>query len=423
MIGYVAPALAALITMPIIIERMGTSKFGFLTIAWALIGYFGVFDLGLGRAITHLVSEELAQKDQRGISSTVSTGTQLLIIVGFFGTIIVGVLSLFLGKYVTPSTGMSETEVSYSLYAIALCIPIITMTSSVRGILEAFQKFSIVNAVRLPTGVLTFAAPLVVLPWSDNVFLIILSIVVIRIIGLILYMYECKKLIVDWRLISRINLQTAKRLMKFGGWMTVSNLLSPAMNYLDRFFIVSYVGLTMVAYYSTSFEVSSKLAIIPVALAGVLFPSFSGLSKKNINQLKKLYYRGVIATTLLLVLPVLLMVLFSFQGLSLWLGDEFAQNSYVVFILLTVGFFINGIAHIPFNLIQGLGKPNITAILHIFEFILYLLLAVWLIPIYGIIGAAIAWVARASVDAVLLFLMADRLLRNQVEQQTERYGF
>ena len=72
--------------------------------------------------------------------------------------------------------------------------------------------------------------------------------------------------------------------------------------------------------------------------------------------------------------------------------------------------FINSLAQVPFTFLQGVGKPDLTAKLHLFELPLYLGLLWWLIGTRGIEGAAIAWTARVAVDAFFLFGLARRFL-------------
>jgi len=105
-----------------------------------------------------------------------------------------------------------------------------------------------------------------------------------------------------------------------------------------------------------------------------------------------------------------IIVTFTHEGLNLWLGSEFADNSTLVLQLLAVGVFINSHAYIPSGLIQGAGRPDLNAKLHLIELPFYLLSLWWLVGVYGIVGAAIAWVLRVLIDAIILFVMARRLL-------------
>ena len=91
--------------------------------------------------------------------------------------------------------------------------------------------------------------------------------------------------------------------------------------------------------------------------------------------------------------------------MSLWLGNEYALKSYIIFQILILGFVFNSIAQIPFASIQSNGRSKTTAILHLCELFPYLLLLYFLINGYGLIGAAWAWTIRMFVDLLILYII------------------
>src|SRR5581483_8113346 len=56
MVGQVGPLIVAVFAVPALVHALGVDRFGVLTLAWAAIGYFSLFDLGLGRALTQSAS-------------------------------------------------------------------------------------------------------------------------------------------------------------------------------------------------------------------------------------------------------------------------------------------------------------------------------------------------------------------------------
>ena len=54
--GTGIPMLVGLLSVPILLKSLGNQNFALLTLIWTAIGYFGLFDFGLGRALTQQVA-------------------------------------------------------------------------------------------------------------------------------------------------------------------------------------------------------------------------------------------------------------------------------------------------------------------------------------------------------------------------------
>src|SRR5712664_4951417 len=96
LIGSGAPMIVAVVCIPILIRGLGTDRFGVLTLAWALIGYASLFDLGLGRALTQLVAKKLGAGEEREIPSLAWASLLLMLFLGLAGTAVVVLASPWL---------------------------------------------------------------------------------------------------------------------------------------------------------------------------------------------------------------------------------------------------------------------------------------------------------------------------------------
>src|SRR5258708_5460919 len=99
----------------------------------------------------------------------------------------------------------------------------------------------------------------------------------------------------------------AGRLLRLGGWMTVTNVVAPLLVTFDRFLIGALVSISAVAYYATSYEVVTKLWLIPGALVGVMFPAFSTSSIRDRNRMALLFGRSF-KYLFLVLFPVVLLI-------------------------------------------------------------------------------------------------------------------
>jgi O-antigen/teichoic acid export membrane protein len=410
LLGTGAPLLVALVAIPVLIEELGMARFGILTLAWMVVGYFSLFDLGIGRALTKLVAEKLGKGQYEDIPSLIWVAMYLMFVLGMLGTVVVVLLSPWLVSSILKIPVELQPETLTTLYLLAISIPVVISTTGLRGVLEAHQRFGLVNIVRIPLGMFTFLGPVLVLPFSTSLIPVVAVLVIARLVSWCAYAGLCLYIEPALRRSTSVQRSMVKPLLSFGCWMTVTNIVGPLMVYMDRFLIGVMISMTAVAYYATPYEIATKLWMIPGALMGVLFPAFAVALVQDQMHASRLFNRAVIYTFITLFPFVLIIVTFSHEGLSLWLGSEFASNSTLVLQLLAIGVLINSCALVPFGMVQGAGRPDLTAKLHLIELPFYLLFLWWLLDVYGIVGAAIAWVVRVAIDALFLFSMVGRLL-------------
>ena len=424
LVGQIAPMAVGLFAIPRLISSLGTDRFGVLTIAWMVVGYFSFFDLGLGRAMTNLVAQKLATESDRELPAIVWTANMLMAVLGIIGAVVLAMLSPILVHNLLKTPPALQSETTRAFYILSVSVPFVISTTGFRGVLEARQRFGIINLVRIPMGIATFAAPLLVLPWSKTLPAVVGILVVARalfwLIYVVLALHDTPLLLHKFEIDKRL----LPMLFSFGAWMTVSNIVSPLMAYLDRFLIGMLLSLTAVAYYATPFEAVTKLLIIPTAIVGVLFPAFSTALVADRQRAGRLF-RCAVKYVIIAMLPLTFLTvatLRSKDGLNLWLGPVFANHSTRVLQWLAIGVFANGLATLPFALIQGAGRADITGKLHLLELPFYLGTVWVLTKHFGIDGTAIAWMIRVVIDCALLFWAVERLLGNMFSLRTSALG-
>ena len=186
--------------------------------------------------------------------------------------------------------------------------------------------------------------------------------------------------------------------------MTVSNFITPFLAYIDRFFIGSLMSMSAVGYYSAPYEAINRAWVLPGTLAQTLFPAFTNLEAGGSKaRLEELCARSLKSLLLISTPALLLLALFAKQILRWWLGAAFADQSTVTLQVLALGTLASSVALIPFSLLQGVGRPDLTGIFSLIELIFQAGLCWVLVRRIGITGAALAWTLRALLDALLMF--------------------
>jgi len=410
LLGTLLPMAVAVVSIPPLVHALGLDRFGLLSLAWIVIGYFSLFDVGIGRALTKLVAEKLGANEEHSIPPLAWTSLLLLFGLGVLGGLATFAVSSRLVYGMLKIPAALQPEALRSFYLLAISIPTVTVTSGLRGILEAQQRFRLLNLIRIPMSIFSFAGLLLALPFSHSLVPVIAILVVGRVIGLLAHLFACFHTMPLLRHSFGLQRSIIWPLIKLGGWMNLSNLLAPIMVYLDRFLIGSLISVSAVAYYTAPFEVVSRFTVVPGAVTGVLFPAFATSLALDPERTKVLLGRGIKYIFLAVFPIVLLTAAFAPETLHLWLGNAFAQNGSAVLRWLAAGIFANCLAQLPYALLQSAGRPDIPAKLQLVELPVYVVGLVLLVRTFGVRGAAIAWALRLIVEAFLLFLLAHRLL-------------
>ena len=403
-LGLALPLVVGVVSIPYTIRWLGLDRFGVLSLAWVIVGYFGFLDLGLGRATTKYVAEALGKGEARKVPGYFWTTVVIQVFLGFAGAAILWLLTPVLVNELLkiPPVLLKETRASFVILAWSL--PFVLVSASFRGVLEAAQRFDIVNFVKIPSSILNYILPVIGILVGFKLPGIITLLVLARAITFLVWILLTLKVFPSLRMVPKYDRHSVKPLLSFGGWVTVSNIVSPILVYLDRFLIGTLVSIEAVGLYAAPYEFVMRFGVIPGSLLMTLFPAFSALGGGGDRQRSEALF-GRSVKYLLIVMGSLIVVLIVAAKfiIGTWLGASFVQTSLLAFQILAIGFLANTLANVPFGYLQGMGRADITAKFHLFELVLYVPLTWVLVKHWGIRGAALSWTVRNILDMGLLF--------------------
>ena len=424
LISLAIPILIGFATIPITIRLLGLDRFAVLSLAWVVVGYFNFFDLGLGRSVTKFVAEALGQGHPDRIPGLFWTAASAQFLLGIASTILIALANPLLVKKFLHVPAEFQGEMMATFYILSLSMPVVFVSSSFRGVLEAAQKFGLVNAVRVPASALNFLLPVIGGLLGMRLPGIMILIVISRAGAAAIWLLLALRHFPVLRTQMGLSRKWMKPLFSFGGWVTISSLVGPLISSSDRFLIGSVLSLKMVSFYTPPLEMLVRLGIIPGSLVMTLFPAFSYLGLAEDKERTVLFfYRALKYLLIFLGLVMGLILFFSKDIISLWLGRDFVALSAPVMQILAVGFLMNALAQVPFAFLQGMGRADITAKFHVIEVLGYLPLLWVLISKWGIKGAALGCSIRATLDLVLLLWASLKLGRIRFVSSQEHRMF
>ena len=230
----------------------------------------------------------------------------------------------------------------------------------------------------------------------------------VRITVWLIYFFICIKIDDSIKNKLKINFKTFKPVLRFSIWISIANVIGPIISYSDRIIIGGVISTAALTYYSTPYEIVTKLLLIPGALVGVLFPLFSASFTSIPDKAIDLFAKGVKYIFLIIYPLVFFIVAFSFEGMHLWLGEAFAQKSSTVMQFLSIGILMNSLSLIPNTFFQGTGKPQVPTLLNLAELPIYIFGMWFMISNYELEGAAFFYMIAATFDALIMYYLANK---------------
>lgn len=399
--GALVPTVVTLFTVPVYLHLIGVERFGVLAIVWALLGYFGVFDLGLGRATAQRIAT-LRHADPGERAETFWTALMLNASFGVVG----GILLLPIAKIIfTSHFQIAEPlrrEILSAVPWFAAAVPVATITGVLTGALQGRERFLALNASSMLGTVLFQLFPLCV-AWiyGPDLALLVPAVLFGQVATLLVVFTQCY-LYVPLNMTPSVKRDLVAPLFRYGGWVTVTSFVGPLLTTLDRFLIGSIVGAKGVTYYTLPYNLASRVNALPGSLSGTLFPRFSASSEEERHRLMdKAVLSLIVILTPLIIAGILIMEPF----LLWWVGADVTRDAAVVGEIIALGMWFNGLAYIPYARLQAQGRPDLVAKCHLAEIIPYLAFLYLALHVWGVIGAAVAWSLRVFADAILLFWM------------------
>jgi O-antigen/teichoic acid export membrane protein len=379
-----------------------------LSIIWILLGYLALFDFGLSRFVTINSAQALALNQRHKLSKIFWSSSLIVVASSIFVAFV-----LWLATYTNV---VNQFQVSPDLYKEALAstrwmvlaIPAVILTTLFRSLLESDQLFKEINALQLVAGTYNYLSPILVIHTETPLLHTVQLLVAGRFAVCLAYGLWSLAFFPEIKVFNYFSREEYKKMLTYGGWLTISNVINPILVYIDRMFLGLFLEASKIAYYTLPTEILNRSLIVPQSIARATFPQMS-VQKPGQAYRSKPYLEAQ-KLTIMTMLPFCLAAsIFGKYALNLWVGETFTENCLLIFQILTVGVVFASLAGIPYLFIQSRGRSDVAAKLHMCQFPIYLLALYFSVMNFGAVGAAVCWSSRWFFELLMMEYAARRI--------------
>lgn len=370
-----------------IARYFGPSDYGLFSLGLAVLGIVSIFALlGLPTGVTRYVSFYKAERDEQRVKGVITSSLKMVFVLSIFLASVLFLLSPFIASRV-----FNAPELTNVLRILSLAIPFSSLSAVLFSTFIGFKKveyqvytesiFSNLTKVIAVVifGLLGFGVVGIALSWT---------VALILTFFLAIYFLDKKVYPIFKTPIKSISLK--RELLSYSLPLSLASFLWVIIGWTDTLMIGYFMTSTDVGIYNVALPTSQLLRLFPFALLALFLPIMTELySEKKITEMERLY-KTVTRWAFYINFPIfLLFIFFSKQILNVMFGSDYIIG-WMALVILGTGYMVNSLGLIASQVVYAIKKTKPILYLSIVVAFFNIILNYLLIPVYGIIGAALA---------------------------------
>ncbi|HEY1689373.1 MAG TPA: oligosaccharide flippase family protein [Solirubrobacteraceae bacterium] len=400
---FVSIVMAVGVT-PLLVRGLGKEAYGVWGLAMSAVLYFGLLNVGFGRATVKFVAASHARNDERELRRVVATSAFSLMLPGLFILAISpGLAFLFPVLFHVPHSLLVPAMVLVVLSCVDLAFAISSDTFG--ATLMGLQRYDFLNLTLASTALAQAAAWTVIVLLGGGLIALGVATVTFSFMGqfarYVLVRREVGADVLRRRNFSR---RLVRKLLGMSGWIALSEVSDTVIAELDALVVGLVAGVPQAAVYLVGQKLAGLGAGFTSPVAALFYPHAAALAaKEDHDALRATVYAGT-RISLAIAIPLLLVLaMLAKPALHIWVGPGYEQAALVV-IFLSANQVIATVPRAAVYVLRGMGEVRMPALFTSLEAALNLPLSVVLGLTIGFQGVALGTLIAGAIVSLGLLL-------------------
>lgn len=407
-VGGIIPAVAALLTVPVIVSRLGESAYGVFALVTSIVGYFAVLDINVTAGSVKYLSEHHARKEYDRANEVLSFGGWIYLVIGVLGCAGILFFTPQLVSSVFKIPAALQPEAARALHWAAGGFLFGQMQAYLQSVPQALQRYDVSGKLEGFFGTVVSVSTLVVVLAGGGLVEIMLSRAVLSAINCVVLVNAIRRIYPQAR-VTRPRRSVMGKVASFSAYSYLARLASITFLNADKLLIAALKDMRALSHYTVPFLLANRVFAMVFRLGHVLFPATSAFAATgDTARLRSTYLAATRYIVFLNTSLCMVLVLFGRELLHYWAGKNFAEDATLVLILVALGVFIDSLTNLPSLVNDGLGQPRNTGLFAIARAVIGISLAYAAVSRWGILGAAASQLLVSSLMTTIFVVHIHR---------------
>jgi O-antigen/teichoic acid export membrane protein len=386
-LSWILPIGLTIYVTPKILSGLGTVDYGVFALILGFISYSFMF--GIGKTATKYIAELRQTDEKRQIQDIISATLFICTVVGIFGAIFIILTANWLTVEVFKIESGLQPVTIKAFYLAAATIFVMTLSQVFSGIVQGFHRFDIYSNILNFNNFSTIIGNLIIVLSGKSILVLLIWNLLTTSITCFLYYYYAKVLLPELKLNFKFSRQALHLVIRFSSGIVAYQVFGNLTFLVERGLITREFGTENLTYYVLPMTLALYIHAVIGSLTMVIFPLASELGNQP-EKLLSLYIKSTKIVCAVVFFIATSLITTSYLFLSLWLGNEIADKSFVLLIIHTITFSFLAIIIISWQLREGLGFALANGFLGFLWFIIAVPLMFLLDGKFGLEGIGVA---------------------------------
>lgn len=410
MIGYVWMFIFSIFITPIIVFRLGVEVYGVYILVLSINSLLGLFDLGISQILVKYIAEYHAVNDEKRLKDLMYSFNVILLVMSVFSLAALTLIGFWASDFF-PSQTVTSGYYFYIFFLSGLISFVGGLNSLFVMVPVALQRFDYSTKIGIANLTASNFIMLFLVVSGYGLKEIFLSQLVLAIIFSFVSRHYSLKILPSADLKFAWNWNEVKNAYKFGIATYMSNAANSALTYFDRLLIPVFLGPSALPYYTLPGNLAAKTPGVISTLSGTIFPMISSLNGlQDMEKIRNIYRRVFNLLTVISFSITISIALFADKILRFWLSADFAEKSGTVLMILAVTYYLLSLGGTLNNFLLGLTKTKFLFQISTFMAVINIILLFYLLPKFGVIGAAWAYLVSVLPIIYMFYYVEKRIL-------------
>ncbi len=386
-IGKVLSSIILAVGSIILGRVMAPAEYGIYAIALIPSMTLTIFrDWGISRATIKFISQYKNLNADENINDIIITGSTFKVIL----SMLLSLISLFFASFIA-TTIFNRPETTSLISIASLVILFESLIGISQSIFSGYERMEYISYTLICQAILkSTAAPLFILLGYGALGAVtgyVFSFIGTALLGIILLYFRIFNHLKRSILHFSYKLETLKYMLKYGFPISISEILCNFLYQFYAFLMAFYVADSMIGNYQIAVNFGVFTSFFSYPLVTVLFPAFSKLDPKNeIELLRSVFSSAVKYAALFLVPATMATIILSGPVIETIYGQKWTEAPFFLSLYALQNFFVLLGGFVVDSFLKSVGETKILLRLSILRLIIGIILALVLIPVFGIVG-------------------------------------